>query len=181
MPMLEWIARDIKRQTVKVTSQRQFKIPAREVLLQIQSHQLTALSNKDGKCIFVHPTHCVTKYAQMQHDKTCFAYLMRDAKDSTCHLFQAKSPTRVHEIFTAIREAAASSSSASVSGDTYVSYSPVATTTAQQQQTATNSTTTTINIITANSLPASSVLAYNKSTNNQQNFALGLKKAQSED
>jgi len=110
LPMLEWIAKDIKRQTVKgaqSVSQRQFSIPARDIVLEIQSYQLTALSCKDGHCIFVHPMHCVSKYAQLQHDPTCFSYLIRDTKDSPhfCHVFQAKSANKVHDIFSAIREA----------------------------------------------------------------------------
>lgn len=110
LPMLEWIAKDIKRQTIKgvqSTSQRQFTIPTRDILLEIQSYQLTAISMKDGHPIFVHPMHCVSKYAQLQHDPTCFSYLIRDSKESPyfCHVFQAKNANKVHDIFSAIREA----------------------------------------------------------------------------
>lgn len=110
LPMLEWIAKDIKRQTMKgaqSTSHRQFTIPTRDILLEIQSYQLTAISMKDGHPIFVHPMHCVSKYAQLQHDPTCFSYLIRDSKESPyfCHVFQAKSANKVHDIFSAIREA----------------------------------------------------------------------------
>lgn len=110
LPMLEWIARDIKRQTVRgalSTNQRQFTIPARDIILEIQSYQLMGASCKDGHCIFVHPMHCVSKYAQLQHDPNCFSYLIRDSKESPyfCHVFQAKSTSKVHEIFSAIREA----------------------------------------------------------------------------
>lgn len=108
MPMLEWIARDIRRQTIKSTNQRQFKIPAREIVFQVHNLSLSAYLCKDGLCVFVHPMQYVTKFAQLQHDKTCFAYLMRDSKDSptTCHLFQAKNVLKVQEIFVAIRNAA---------------------------------------------------------------------------
>lgn len=110
LPMLEWIARDIKRQTVKgaqSTSQRQFTIPARDIIFEIHPKQLTAISCKDGHCIFVHPMHCVSKYAQLQHDPTCFSYLIRDNKESPsfCHVFQARNVGKVHELFSAIREA----------------------------------------------------------------------------
>lgn len=110
LPMLEWIAKDVKRQTIRgaqSTSQRQFTIPTRDIVFEIQSNQLTAISCKDGHCIFVHPMHCVSKYVQLQYDPTCFAYIIRDAKEapSFCHVFQAKSANKVHDIFSAIREA----------------------------------------------------------------------------
>lgn len=109
LPMLEWIAKDIRRQTVKgaqIISQRQFTIPARDIFLEIQSYQITAISCRDGHCIYVHPMHCISKYAQLQHDPTCFAYLIRETKDSPlfCHVFQAKSANKVHDIFSAVRE-----------------------------------------------------------------------------
>lgn len=100
LPMLEWIAKDIKRQTIKgakTTSQRQITIPARDIVLEIQSFQLKGSSCKDGHCIFVHPMQHVSKYAQLQHDPNCFSYLIRDYKDSpyTCHVFQAKNVKKV--------------------------------------------------------------------------------------
>lgn len=114
LPMLEWIARDIKRQTMRgaqSVSQRQFTLPARDILLEIHQQQLRGISSKDGHCIFVHPMHCVSKYAQLQHDPTCFSYLIRDSKDAPffCHVFQAKSSNRVHDIFSAIRNETTSS------------------------------------------------------------------------
>jgi len=109
LPMLEWIVKDVKRQTIRGAqsiNQRQFTIPARDIIFEIQTNQITAISCKDGHCIFVHPMHCVSKYAQLQHDPTCFAYIIRDSKDapSFCHVFQAKSTTKIHEIFNTIRE-----------------------------------------------------------------------------
>lgn len=114
LPMLEWIAKDIRRQTIRgaqSTSQRQFTIPTREIIFEIQFNQLRAISCKDGHCKFVHPMHCVSKYVQLQHDPTSFAYIIRDTKESQnfCHVFQAKSANKVHDIFSAIRETAKSS------------------------------------------------------------------------
>lgn len=116
MPMLEWIARDIKRQTIKgaqCISQRQFNIPSREIVFEIQANSLTAISCKDKQPIFIHPMHCISKYAQLQHDQTCFSYFIRDTKESPyyCHIFQAKSASKVHDIFQAIREATTTTAS----------------------------------------------------------------------
>lgn len=109
LPMLEWIAKDIKRQTVKSQS-RQFTIPTRDIILEIQAYQLTAVNCKDGHCIFVHPMDKVSKYVQLQLEPNCFAYIIRDNRESTqfCHIFQAKSTNKIHEIFSAIREATTS-------------------------------------------------------------------------
>lgn len=109
LPMLEWIVKDIKRQTIKGGSQGR-QLPVRDIILEIQAYQLMGINCRDGHCTFVHPMHCVSKYAQLQLDPSCFAYIIRDTKESPqfCHVFQAKSASKVHEIFCAIREATTS-------------------------------------------------------------------------
>lgn len=105
LPMLEWVAKDIRRHTMKAAELgRQFAL--RDIVLEIQSKQLVASNCKDGHCVFVHPMHCVSKYVQLKLDQNCFAYIIRDTKDSPqfVHVFQAKSASKVHEIFDALRE-----------------------------------------------------------------------------
>ncbi|XP_065288793.2 TBC1 domain family member 1 isoform X2 [Dermacentor albipictus] len=97
MSMLPWLMADLRREGLRKPL---------DVLLEVRDSSLKARSYHDELLVFDHPLQSISKFSHSTADRTCFAYLHRNAPDELpyLHVFQASDKDTVVEVFMTVRE-----------------------------------------------------------------------------